>query len=135
VQVPSAPAWVGLVIGAGIAIVGIAIAYRIWVAAPGTSTRVRERVPAVYRVLSNKWYFDELIDFLVVRPTLWAGRFTQSVLERVVISGFLTGGTTGVVRAGSAAVRRGQTGFLRYYAAVMVVAISGVALYFLISST
>ena len=52
-----------------------------------------------------------------------------------MIGGAVTDGTTGIVRAGSAAVRRAQTGFLRYYAAVMVIAISGVALYFLISST
>src|ERR1700759_459213 len=135
VEPSTGSAWLGLIIGAGIAIAGIAIAYRIWVVAPGTSTRVRERVPAVYRFLSHKWYFDELIDFLVVRPTLWAGQFTQNVLERVVITGAVTDGTTGLVRAGSAAVRRAQTGFLRYYAAVMVVCISGVALYFLISAT
>jgi NADH-quinone oxidoreductase subunit L len=135
VEPSTASAWLGLVIGAAIAVAGIAIAYRIWVVAPGTSTRVRERVPAVYRFLSNKWYFDELIDFLIVRPTLRFGRFTQNVLERVVITGAVTDGTTGLVRAGSAAVRRAQTGFLRYYAAVMVVCISGVALYFLISAT
>ena len=52
-----------------------------------------------------------------------------------MIGGVVTDGTTGIVRAGSAAVRRAQTGFLRYYAAVMVVGIAGVALYFLISST
>jgi hypothetical protein len=40
-----------------------------------------------------------------------------------------------VVRAGSAAVRRWQTGFLRYYAAAMIVCIAGVALYFLVSSS
>ena len=34
-----------------------------------------------------------------------------------MISGGVTGGVTGVVRSGSAAVRRAQTGFLRYYAA------------------
>jgi NADH-quinone oxidoreductase subunit L len=135
VEPSTGSAWLGLVIGAAIAVAGIAIAYRVWVVSPGTSTRVRERVPSVYRFLSNKWYFDELIDFLVVRPSLWTGRFIQSVLEPGVISGFVTGGTTGVVRAGSAAVRRAQTGYVRYYAALMVVCISGVALYFLISST
>ena len=35
----------------------------------------------------------------------------------------------------SAAVRRAQTGFVRYYAALMILALSGVALYFLISSS
>jgi NADH-quinone oxidoreductase subunit L len=135
VDIRTGSAWLGLIIGAAIAVVGIAIAYRIWVAAPGTATRIRERVPAIHRFLINKWYFDELIDFVVVRPTLWSGRFINTVLERVVIGGAVTGGTTGIVRAGSAAVRRAQTGFLRYYAAAMVVCLSGVALYFLISST
>jgi NADH-quinone oxidoreductase subunit L len=135
VDVTTGSAWIGLIIGALIAVLGITIAYRIWVAKPGTALRIRERVPALHNFLVHKWYFDELIDFLVVRPTLWAGRFINSVLERVVIGGAVTGGTTGIVRAGSAAVRRAQTGFVRYYAAVMVICISGVALYFLISST
>jgi NADH-quinone oxidoreductase subunit L len=129
------PAWRGLVVGAAIAVIGIAVAYRIWVAAPGTAASIRERIPAVYRFLVNKWYFDELIDYVVVRPALWVGRFANSVLERVVIGEGVTGGTSGIVRAGSAAVRRAQTGFVRYYAAMMVVCLSGVALYFLISST
>jgi NADH-quinone oxidoreductase subunit L len=135
VQVSSGPAWIGLVIGALIAVAGIFIAFRIWVAQPGTSTRLRERFSAAYTFLSHKWYFDEIIDFLIVRPTLWTGRMVNSVLERGLIQGVLTGGTTGAVEAVSAAVRRGQTGFLRYYAALMIVCVGGVALYFLISST
>jgi NADH-quinone oxidoreductase subunit L len=135
IQVSSGPAWVGLVIGAVIALAAIGAAYRIWVVQVGTAPRLRERFAPVYTFLVNKWYFDELIDFAVVRPALWTGRFAASVLERSVISGGLTGGTTGVVRAGSAAVRRAQTGFLRYYAALMIVCLTGVALYFLLSSS
>jgi NADH-quinone oxidoreductase subunit L len=56
------------------------------------------------------------------------------VLERRVIAGGVTGGTLGVVRALSATVRRLQTGFLRYYAAAMLIGIFGMALYFLIST-
>ena len=85
--------------------------------------------------LSHKWYFDELIDFLIVRPVLWTGRLVDTVGERSLIQGVFTGGATGVVRAGSAAVRRAQTGFVRYYAALMIVCLGGVALYFLISSS
>ena len=133
-QVATGGAWLGLIIGALIAIAGISIAYRIWVAQPGTATRVRERFAGAYVFLWHKWYFDELIDFLVVRPALWTGRLVDSVLERSLIQGVLTGGASGAVRAGSAAVRRGQTGFLRYYAALMIVGVSGVALYFLIAS-
>jgi NADH-quinone oxidoreductase subunit L len=133
-EIPTTPAWVGLLIGAAIGLTGIAIAYRIWIRSPGAAVKLRERLAPVHTFLVNKWYFDELIDFLVVRPALWLGRFTESVLERRLVSGVITGGTTGVVRAGSAAVRRAQTGFLRYYAAAMVLGISAVALYFLISA-
>jgi NADH-quinone oxidoreductase subunit L len=135
VEVKTGPAWVGLIIGAAIAVIGISVAYRIWVAQPGTAARVRERFAGLYVFLSHKWYFDELIDFVVVRPALWSGRLVESVLERSLISGAVTGGTSGAVGAVSAAVRRAQTGFLRYYAALMILALSGVALYFLISSS
>jgi NADH-quinone oxidoreductase subunit L len=135
IQVKTSTAWIGLVIGAVIAAIGIAIAYRIWVAAPGTATRLRERLAPVHAFFVNKWYFDELIDLLFVRPALWVGRLAATVLERVVITGVFTDGTLSVVRAGSAWVRRAQTGFLRYYAAAMVIALSGVALYFLVSSS
>jgi NADH-quinone oxidoreductase subunit L len=127
--------WVGLIIGAAIGLLGITIAYRIWIAQPGTSARLQERFAPLHKFLLNKWYFDELIDVTVVRPTQWLGRFTGSVLERGLIGGGVTGGTVGLVRACSAAVRRMQTGFVRYYAGAMLVGIFGMALYFLISAT
>jgi EamA domain-containing membrane protein RarD len=57
------------------------------------------------------------------------------MFERTVIGGVITGGPVAVVRASSAAVRRSETGFLRYYAAAMVICMFGVALYFLVSSS
>jgi NADH-quinone oxidoreductase subunit L len=127
--------WTGLIIGALIAVTGIAIAYRIWVVKPGSSVALQKRFGALHTFLFNKWYFDELIDSTVVRPAQWLGRFGDSVLERGVIAGGVTGGTTGLIRACSAAVRRAQTGFVRYYAAAIVIGISVMALYFLISAS
>jgi NADH-quinone oxidoreductase subunit L len=127
--------WVGLVIGAVIAVIGVALAYRLWVKAPATPAKLRARFAPAYTLFANKWYFDELIDVLIVRPTLMVGRVFDSVVERIVVGRGLTGGTVALVRASSAAVRRAQTGLLRYYAAGMVVFISAVALYFLVSST
>jgi NADH-quinone oxidoreductase subunit L len=135
VDVKAGPAWLGLVIGALIAIAGVAIAFRIYIARRGTAAQLRERFSAAYVFLWHKWYFDELIDFLIVRPVLWTGRLVDTVGERSLIQGVFTGGASGVVRAGSAAVRRAQTGFVRYYAALMIVCLGGVALYFLISSS
>ena len=129
------PSWVGLIIGALIAAAGIAIAFVIWIREPGASARLEQRAPALHTFLYNKWYFDELIDFVVVRPAQLTGRFAQTVLDGGLIAGGVTGSGTGIVRAASATVRRAQTGFLRYYAALMIVGIGAVALYFLIAST
>jgi NADH-quinone oxidoreductase subunit L len=127
--------WVGLIVGALISVAGISIAYRFWIAKRGSSAALQARFARVYTFLWHKWYFDELIDLLVVRPVQWLGRFTESVLERGVIAGGVTAGTVAAVRACSAAVRRAQTGFLRYYAAAVIVGLSAMALYFLISAT
>jgi len=126
--------WIGLVIGAAIAVTGVAVAYRIWVLAPGTAAVVRERFAPLYRLFVNKWYFDELIDLAIVRPVAWFGQVTDTVLDRDLTTSVTTGGTVSVVDALSAAVRRAQTGFLRYYVALMLLGISGVVIYFLVSS-
>jgi NADH-quinone oxidoreductase subunit L len=128
-------AWIGLVVGAVLALGAIAVAYRLWVARPEIPAMLRERFAAVHRFLLNAWYIDDVLDFLFVRPALWFGRFAQSVVEPIIVAGGITGGTVAVIRAGSAAVRRWQTGFLRYYAAAMIVCLAGVGLYFLISSS
>ena len=92
-------------------------------------------MPTLHNFLVHKWYFDELIDLVVVQPALLIGRFVEGVLERMIVNEGVTGGVTSLVRSGGAAVRRAQTGFLRYYAAALILGLSLVLLYFLISST
>jgi NADH-quinone oxidoreductase subunit L len=125
----------GLVLGTAIALAGIALAYRVWVAKPGSALAWRERFAAPYRVFVNKWWFDEAIDLLVVRPWAAFGSFARTTFERVFVDETLVGGTTGIVRAGSQAVRALQSGFLRYYAALLMLGGAGVVLYFLIRSS
>jgi len=124
----------GLCLGTLLGLSGIAIAYRIWVKQPSIAVAARERLAPVYELLVHKWYFDELIDALVVRPAATAGRFAQGTFERVFVQDTLIGGSTGIVRAGSAAVRAVQSGFLRYYAALLVLGVTGVAFYFLLQT-
>jgi NADH-quinone oxidoreductase subunit L len=122
----------GLALGTAVGLAGIGVAYYVWVQNPGLSARVRARMAPVHAVLVNRWYFDELIDLLVVRPVQWFGSFAQQTFERLFVNGVLVGGATGLVRVGSSAVRAAQTGFLRYYAAMLVVGMVGLTSYFLL---
>jgi NADH-quinone oxidoreductase subunit L len=131
----------GLTLGTLIGLAGIAIAYRVWVVGRDpihpAATVLRERLPgaqALYRLFVNKWYFDELIDMLVVRPVAGVGNFARDTFERLFVDETIVGGSTGLIRAGSAAVRAAQSGFVRYYAALLVLGLSGVGLYFLLQA-
>jgi NADH-quinone oxidoreductase subunit L len=129
--------YTGLVIGTVLALSGIALAYVLFVRDPERRRVIalRERLAPLHSFFVHKWYFDELINTLVQRPFGWFGRFGRNVFERVVINGVIVGGPAGAVRAGSAAVRAVQSGFLRYYAALLLVGVTALGLYFLIAAS
>ena len=89
------------------------------------------RLRPLHTFLANKWYFDEAIDFLVVRPALAIGRFANRVFERFVVDGLVTG-TEETVRGAGGVVRAVQNGFVRSYALLLIAGFAGLALYFLI---
>jgi NADH-quinone oxidoreductase subunit L len=126
--------WQGLGIGGLISIAGIAIAYFLYVARPETPATLIRRLRPAYTLFANKWYFDELIDVLVVRPALAIGRFANRTFERFVVDG-LVSGTAGTVRGAGGIVRLVQNGFVRSYALLLIAGFAGLALYFLISAS
>jgi NADH-quinone oxidoreductase subunit L len=126
--------WIGFAVGTLVALAGIFIAYTLWVRQPERPRALQARLAPVHRFFVNKWYFDEAIDFLVVRPSAWLGRFASTTFERLVVNGALVGGATGIVRLASAAVRGVQSGYLRYYAALLLMGITSLGAYFLIAA-
>jgi NADH-quinone oxidoreductase subunit L len=129
----------GLGLGTVVGLLGIAVAHRVWIGGRelATSTAIRSRTAlgrSLYELFLNKWWFDELIDAAVVAPMAATGRFARDTFEGRFVEGTLIGGTTGLVRAGSAAVRAAQNGFVRYYAALLVLGVAGVGFYFLLQT-
>jgi NADH-quinone oxidoreductase subunit L len=126
-----ASTFVGLGLGTLIALAGIATAWLVWVREPGTAAKVRERLRPAYALFVNKWWFDELIGAVIVRPARWLGSFALTAFERLFVQGTLVGGTSGIVRAGSAAVRAAQSGFLRFYVALFLGGMVALTIWFL----
>jgi NADH-quinone oxidoreductase subunit L len=124
----------GMAAGSLLGLLGIFIAWQLWVKHPQRPAAIRARLGGLHRFFSHKWYFDEAIDLVFVRPVGWVGRFASSTIERGLVNGALVGGASGAVRAASAAVRGIQTGYLRYYAALLLVGLTGLGAYFLISA-
>ncbi|HEX2087246.1 MAG TPA: proton-conducting transporter membrane subunit, partial [Solirubrobacteraceae bacterium] len=124
----------GLALGAILGVAGIAVAYLVWMRRPEMAVRMRERFRPLHTLFVNKWYADEILDRGFVRPAARLGRFAQGTFERLVVNGLFVGGPVTLVRAGSAAVRGRQSGFLRAYAALMVLGLAGVVLWLLLAS-
>ncbi|MBA3866645.1 MAG: NADH-quinone oxidoreductase subunit L [Solirubrobacterales bacterium] len=123
--------WVGLAIGAAISLAGTGIAYLLYIVKPDMPGLLERRLKPIHTFLANKWYFDELIDILVVRPALAVGRFANNVFERLVVDGLVTG-TEETVRGGGGIVRAVQNGLVRSYALLLIAGVAGLTLYFLI---
>jgi NADH-quinone oxidoreductase subunit L len=125
---------VGLGIGGAISVVGIALAYYFYVAQPATPAILIRRLRPIYTLFADKWYFDEAIDLLVVRPALAIGRFANRTFERVVVGGLVSGAAE-TVRGAGGIVRLVQSGFVRSYALLLIAGFAGLALYFLLASS
>jgi len=135
---------------------GIALATVIYCLGYIQAAEVRRQFEAIYRFLLNKWWFDELYDFLFVRPThavarlaaafdrRWidglidgSARFTRALAtvwdrlaDRLVVDGSVNAFASGVY--GLAVWLRGvQTGRLRQY--VMFIAVGTLAIFVFIS--
>jgi NADH-quinone oxidoreductase subunit L len=126
--------WRGLAIGGAISLAGIGLAWLLWVARPELPGLFRARLRPVYQLCLNKWYFDEAIGLLVVRPALAIGRFADSTFERLVVDGIVNGARDTVSGAGGL-VRVLQSGFVRSYALLLVAGVAGLTLYFLLSAS
>jgi NADH-quinone oxidoreductase subunit L len=125
---------VGMLVGAAVGVLGIFIAYTLWVTSPERPAAIQARFRALHSFFVHKWYYDELYDGLIVRPVAMIGRFARNTIERGLVQGALVGGTSSLVRAASSAVRGVQSGYLRYYAALLLVGLTGLSAYFLISA-
>jgi NADH-quinone oxidoreductase subunit L len=113
------PAWVPLaptVVG----LAGIALAYILYMAAPGLPARLASSFRGLYLFLLNKWYFDELYDAIFVRPALRLARIAFRVGDQRIIDGMPNGAAALAVDAARGAVRI-QTGRVANYAFAMII--------------
>ncbi|GGB60527.1 NADH:ubiquinone oxidoreductase subunit L [Roseibium aquae] len=103
---------------------GLLVAYHFYIRSPETPKRLAEQHSGLYQFLLNKWYFDELYDFLFVRPSMWIGRQLWKKGDGTVIDGFGPNGIAARVQNVTTWVVRLQTGYLYHYAFAMLIGVA-----------
>tara|TARA_B100000945_G_C20023762_1_gene431233 strand:- start:56 stop:580 length:525 start_codon:yes stop_codon:yes gene_type:complete len=78
----------------------------------------------LYLFLKNKWYFDELYDFIFVNPSKKIGRFLWKKIDISIIDKFGPDGISQLIKNFSIKAIKFQSGFIYQYAFVMLIGFS-----------
>jgi NADH-quinone oxidoreductase subunit L len=115
---------------AGLGLLG---AWQLYLARPEVPARLAARLAALYRLLLNKYYIDEIYDAVIVRPLV---RVSDAVLFRTIDAGVIDGlavnGTAKVVQGvASSGLRWLQSGLAQSYVASMLAGTAAILWYLL----
>lgn len=109
---------------------GLALAYLFYIIAPSIPALLANALRPLYLFLLNKWYFDELYDALIVRPTLWLGRFFWKTGDEKIIDGVGPNGVAARVLDVTRGIVKLQTGYVYHYAFAMLIGVALIISYF-----
>ena len=110
---------------------GLLVAYYMYVVDRTAPQRLAADFPALYRFLLNKWYFDELYDFLFVRPAFALGRLFWKGGDGMIIDGFGPDGVSARVLDVARSAVRLQTGYVYHYAFAMLLGAAALTTWYL----
>jgi NADH-quinone oxidoreductase subunit L len=108
-----------------VAVLGLLLAWWFYIKNTDAPKRLAQSLHALYTLLLNKYYVDEIYAALIVRPLLW---ISTNVLWHVVDEGAIDGtvnGAAGLARGSGGQLRKLQSGNTRSYAAWVVIGAVG----------
>jgi NADH-quinone oxidoreductase subunit L len=112
-------------------ILGFLVAWQFYIRRPDIPERLAREQAPLYQFLLHKWYFDEIYDFLIVRPILWLGRLLWKGGDGFIIDGFGPDGVSARVLDVTRNVIRLQTGYLYHYAFAMLIGVAALITWFM----
>ena len=128
------PVWVELAPFV-LTIAGFAIAYYYYVLHPELPPQMAAQGGLIYTFLYNKWYFDELYDFLIVNPTLKLGRLLWKVGDGRIIDGIGPDGVAARVIDVTRQAIRLQSGYVYHYAFAMLLGVVALGTWFMFAGS
>jgi NADH-quinone oxidoreductase subunit L len=107
-----------------LALLGVLAAWFLYIKRPDLPPVIAARLSLLYRLLANKFYFDEIYQAVFARGSVNVGKALWRVGDVALIDGALVNGSARLVGWMSGILRRMQTGFLYHYAFTMIIGLS-----------
>jgi len=105
-------------------ILAIVVAWFVYLKRPDIADRAAQRLSGIYRILVNKYYFDDFNEKLLAPGARLLGKGLWRVGDETIIDGMLVNGSARAVGWISSVTRRLQTGYLYHYAFAMIVGLA-----------
>jgi NADH-quinone oxidoreductase subunit L len=113
-----------------IALVGISIAFTMYVKNTELPGKFVAAFPTLHRAVFNKWYIDEIYDYVFVNPCKAAGQFLWKGFDVLIVDGVVNG-VANVVMGFSGIFRYIQSGYIYNYAFSMALGVVVMLGYFI----
>jgi NADH-quinone oxidoreductase subunit L len=126
------PLWVKL-LPLVFALSGIALSYYYYIVRTDLPDRTVKAFPGIHALFFNKWYFDEIYDAVLVRPSLAIGRALWKKGDGALIDGLGPDNIAARAQDMAGVLSRFQSGYLYHYAFVMLVGVAGLVTYFMLA--
>ncbi|MFN3635522.1 MAG: NADH-quinone oxidoreductase subunit L [Rhizobium rhizophilum] len=114
---------------------GFVTAWYMYIKNPSAPKKLAEQQWMLYQFLLNKWYFDELYDFLFVRSSKALGRFLWKKGDVATIDAYGPNGVASAVGGLTQRVVRLQSGYLYHYAFAMLIGIAALVTWMMLGSS
>lgn len=101
-------------------VLGFVGAWYAYIRNPSIPAKFVEQFRVVHQFVYNKWYFDELYNWLFVKPAFWLGRIFWQKGDKGLIDRFGPDGAAALVVQGAALAKKVQSGYLYSYALIML---------------
>jgi NADH-quinone oxidoreductase subunit L len=112
-------------------VLGFGLAYVFYIRRPDLPKALAESQYPAYQFILNKWYFDEIYEFLFVRPAKWIGYTLWKKGDGAVIDGLGPDGVSAAILALSKRARALQSGYVYHYAFAMLIGVTAIATWFM----
>ena len=114
-------------------LISIPIAYYLFVKNKSVPEEIVKINRPLYEFLVNKWYFDELYDYIIVNPSKKIGLFLWKICDVKIIDGFGPDGISSIIKKVSLKANKFQSGFIYQYAFVMLIGFSALLTYLIVN--
>jgi NADH-quinone oxidoreductase subunit L len=113
-------------------VIAIALAYLFYIVKPSIPAWLSKKAAIPYKISLNKWYFDEIYNYIFVKPLKKLGTFLWQFWDNKIIDGLGPNGFALSCKAFAKRVSQFQSGYIYHYALAMSLGIVG-ALFYLIT--